>query len=186
MMPHKLCYLLILLLTPILAFAKDDSNAQTSNSIHFVSLPYLNSFHYDHNKMPNIAFHVKSTQDLSDHNWTISITSIPDLITSSGTIQTMDTDQNTRYRLADDLRNIIIPIPERVALLPPMHALSSAIAPLWLQYIKSKQNTWHCPHLTPKVVAQILAAKKEAQRLSKRMADRAFYFGYDTNEDALE
>jgi len=175
----------MLLLPPSLATAENSSNSE-SHSIYFMALPYLNSFHYDRNKQPNIAPHLKSTQDLSDYNWTISITSIPDLITSSGAVQTLDTDQMTRYRLADDLKHIIIPIPEKTKLLLPAHGLSSATAPLWLQYIKSKETSWHSPRLTPAIAAQVLAAKKEAQRLSKHMAERAFYFGYDTNEDALE
>jgi len=177
---------LILLLTPSLAIAENDAKAQTSNSIYFISLPYLNSFHYDHNKQPNIVSPLDPKQDMSEHNWIVSITSIPHFITSHGTIQTLDTDQRTSYRLTYDLSNIIAPIPETTSTLLPMHGLSSATAPLWLQYRASDKTTWHCPSLTPKAAAQVIAAKKEAERLSKRMADRAFYFGYDTNEDALE
>ncbi len=186
MIPNSVCCLLILLLIPTLASAKDNSNAPASNSIHFIALPYLNSFHYNHNNQPNIASHLPPKHDLSEHHWGISTTSIPDLVSSHGTIQTLDTDQTTAYRLTGDLSNIITPIPETVSLLPPMHALSSATAPLWLQYRALDKTTWHCPNLTPKAAAQMIAAKKEAQRLSKHMADRAFYFGYDTNEDALE
>jgi len=59
--------------------------------------------------------------------------------------------------------------------------------PLWLQWIKpdSSKQTWHAPVLTP-VAAKDLAEEKRKARLAKRMADRAFYFGYDTNKDALK
>ncbi len=186
MISRRLMCLLTLLLMPSLAAAEKDANIKTSNSIHFVALPYLNSFHYDHNRQPSIVSHLRSTHDLSDHNWTVTIHSIPGFIKSSGTIQTLDTDQTISYRLTDDLSNIIIPIPEKASLLPPMHGLTSATSPLWLQYTTSGKTAWHCPSLTPNMAAQVIAAKKEAERLSKRMADRAFYFGYDTNEDALK
>ncbi len=85
---------------------------------------------------------------------------------------------------------MIIPIHIKPPLLLPLQRNSSASSPLWLQYIKQGQVVWHTPRLTPAVAAQILAKKKrnarQAERLSKRMADRAFYFGYDTNDDALK
>jgi len=49
-------------------------------------------------------------------------------------------------------------------------------------------HNWHPPTLTPELVASIKRKREheQAMALAKRMADRAFYFGIDTNNDALE
>jgi len=128
----------------------------------------------------------KNQQALGNHDWDISITPLTDFKNKQDKLKAIDSDQSTGCRLATDHRNIIIPIPEQVALLPPMHGTTSATTPLWLQFINRGRSKWHSPSLTPMVIAEILAEKKRAEKLSKRMADRAFYFGYDTNDDALE
>ncbi|MDQ6997927.1 MAG: hypothetical protein Q9M17_04365 [Mariprofundus sp.] len=186
MTPHGISFLLILLLlAPSAASAEEDADSKKS-SIHFISLPYLHGFYYDQNKQASIVYAGVSRQDLSDHNWIISVTTIPDLASTRGNLETMDSDQNTGFRLARDLKNIIIKIPEQASIPLPIHRLNSATSPLCLQYTTSKRPVWHSPSLTTKAMTKRITATKEAERLSKRMADRAFYFGYDTNEDALK
>ncbi|RLL50743.1 hypothetical protein D8Y20_11190 [Mariprofundus sp. EBB-1] len=186
MTSHSMTFLFILLLiAPSAASAEENTNAK-KNSIHFISLPYLHGFYYDQNKQASIVHNGISRQDLSDHNWIISVTTIPDLVSTRGNLETMDSDQNTGFRLARNLKNIIIKIPAQASIPLPLHRLNSATSPLWLQYTTSNRTVWHSPNLTPKAMTQRITATKEAERLSKRMADRAFYFGYDTNEDALK
>ncbi len=181
---------LITLFIPTLATAVENSHSSTLNaaqsSIHFIALPYLNGFHYDVNNQPVMLSSNKNQQAMANHDWDISITPLTDFKNKRDKLQTIDSDQFTGCRLATDHRSIIIPIPEQVALLPPLHGTTSATTPLWLQFIKTGNLKWHSPSLTPMVIAEILAEKKRAAKLSKRMADRAFYFGYDTNDDALE
>ena len=191
---HKLIGLFTLLLSSSHAIAENASTQQAddaltnsaSNSIHFVVLPYLSAFHYDHNKTPNIIHHEKGQQDLSEYNWSIGVTSIPEFRSKHDQLQTLDTDLATGSKLAADHHNIHIPIPEKRSLLLPLHNTRRSTSPLWLHYTKSEQTTWHSPKLTPAIAARVIAAKKETDRIAVRMADRAFYFGYDTNEDALE
>ena len=63
------------------------------------------------------------------------------------------------------------------------------IAELWhtpLTYQKhlptpARQPDWHTPRLTA-----AMRAERQRRRLARSMAERAFYFGYDTNADALK
>jgi len=72
--------------------------------------------------------------------------------------------------------------------IPPFRPVAPDSAPLWLhsQPTHASKSTWHTPALTPAMAAELRAERKRNARLAKKMADRAFYFGYDTNNDALK
>jgi len=72
--------------------------------------------------------------------------------------------------------------------IPPFRPVAQNRAPLWLhsQPIHATRAVWHAPALTPGIAAELRAQRKRNARLAKKMADRAFYFGYDTNNDALK
>lgn len=58
-------------------------------------------------------------------------------------------------------------------------------APLWLAIDQAAPaGRWHAPLLSP-AVARAAQQEREAQR-ARRMADRAFYFGLDVDNDALK
>ncbi|EAU56200.1 hypothetical protein [Mariprofundus ferrooxydans] len=57
-------------------------------------------------------------------------------------------------------------------------------APLWITIDQVPAGRWHPPLLTP-AVARAAQQAREAQR-ARRMADRAFYFGIDADNDALK
>lgn len=58
-------------------------------------------------------------------------------------------------------------------------------APLWLAIDQAgPASRWHTPLLTP-TVARAVHQEREARR-ARRMADRAFYFGVDADNDALK
>jgi len=189
---------LIVLLMPSQAVAEslesthseNRKNKTVSDAIHFIALPYLNAFHVDQNNQPDILRHDKNQSDLSDYQWMVSTTSIPEFSHKHGMLDILDSNQHSGYRLTTNLHNMIIPIQTMRTLSLPLHQNDTDSSPLWLRYSKTDRTTWHAPNLTPAVKARIIAdnkrAAQQAERLAKRMADRAFYFGYDTNDDALK
>jgi len=188
-------FCLIVLLMPTQAVAENlgsthRKNKNISDGIHFIVLPYLNALHVDQNNQPGILRHDKNQSDLSDYQWIVSTTSIPEFSHKRGTLNILDSNQHSGYRLTSNLHNMIIPIQTTRTLSLPLHQNDTGSSPLWLRYSKINRTTWHVPSLTPVVKAQIIATKKKskrmAERLAERMADRAFYFGYDTNDDALK
>jgi len=98
--------------------------------------------------------------------------------------QTIDSAQTSGPRLAADHR-VIIPLPTHLG---PISTTGIESKPLWIRWPKADRSkrTWHAPALTPALAALALTEQKRKARLAKRMADRAFYFGYDTNNDALK
>ena len=97
-----------------------------------------------------------------------------------------DIDQTAEPALAFQ-QKLIIPLP----LLPgPVTIHHNQRRSFWLQVIhrSAQKQTWHAPALTPAAAAAALALAEQKRKanLARRMADRAFYFGYDTNKDALK
>ncbi|MDQ6969785.1 MAG: hypothetical protein Q9M16_04685 [Mariprofundus sp.] len=187
---------LLLLLTPVQLTAETiKTTAQSiqkrtaSNSIHFIALPYLYAFEHDQHSSAVMLRHDKGQHELSHHQWEVSTTSIPEYTTYHGQLNIIDSDHHSHYNMSADLHNIIIPIQKKTTLLP-LQQRNSASSALWLRYRKKGIAAWHAPNLTPVVKAQLLAEQKRntrlAEKLAERMADRAFYFGYDTNDDALK
>ncbi len=70
----------------------------------------------------------------------------------------------------------------------PLRLVDLVQQPIWtrMNIIEHSSLVWHAPALTPKALALAVAEQQRKARLAKRMADRAFYFGYDTNNDALK
>jgi len=187
----RLCCLLCFF-TPNIASAEAvfsdsaTSDSASSNSIHFIVLPYLHAVDDGQKQQPSIVSAVKTRQDFIDYNWIILVTSLADFSHHQGQLQILDHDQTSGYRLTDHRNSIIIPLVKQTPLLLPLQSANSAITALWIQYLKAGKVTWHSPSLTPNIAAHVLVEQKKTDRLAERMADRAFYFGYDTNDDALE
>jgi len=157
-----------------------------THDIQLIALPYLHL--YQNRQAPAMAIERHQyLQDLSTGRWRITLTSVPQYSSHSGVLRTIDAGQATGPEL--DFRQVlIIPLP-----LPPGPVTMAKMQrrPLWLQIDRLQINhvnaqAWHAPALTPAAAALALAEQKRKQRLAKRMADRAFYFGYDTNKDALK
>ncbi len=156
----------------------------TTHRIQLIALPYLHAFHQDgQGSFISIGRH-QYRQDLSTGQWRITITSIPQYSSHNSALLTVDNNQTTQPALAFR-QKLIIPLP-----LPAGSLTIQSIQrqPLWLQIScrDTQKQAWHAPSLTPAVTALALAEQKRKSRLAKRMADRAFYFGYDTNKDALK
>jgi len=186
---------LIVLLSPAQAIGESlgSPSKTTTNvfdSMHFIVLPYLNTFHFNHNNQPCILRHDKNQFDLSAYQWVISTITMPEFSSQHGSLNILDDNPHANYRLTANRKNIIIPIQTASTLTLPLRQHDTGSSPLWLRYSKTARTTWHTPSLTPAVKARIIAARKretqQAERLAKQMADRAFYFGYDTNDDALK
>jgi len=177
------------LLQPTLVAAENISTASlttASDSIHWIVLPYLHASHENNKQQLTLLHQDKSAQHLSHYNWIVLITSMSDFNTRRDNLQALDPYQSMDARLATDHHSIIIPIPEQTSILLPLQTSNPLSTPLWLQYVKAGKTTWHTPHLTPKVATQVRAEQQRTERMAERMAERAFYFGYDTNDDALE
>jgi len=168
---------LICLLFPALATA--------NSSIYFIAAPYTCTLQHHHNQAFILSNH-KSQQDLSNYEWQITTTSINHSTAYNDQVHILDLHPNAVFRLASDHHNIAIPLPQHAPLLPPLTTRNQDADPFWIQYINTAHSTWHTPTLTPQIAAQVLADQKETNHIAERMADRAFYFGYDTNDDALE
>jgi len=71
----------------------------------------------------------------------------------------------------------------------PLHPRLLLQPPLWLT-INSMHNAsasdWHTPLLTPAVARAGKLLRQRQIRRAQRMADRAFYFGIDADNDALK
>jgi hypothetical protein len=160
-----------------------DYQAASDDNIRFIALPYLHAFDMTENK-PTITISPENRQNLTDYQWRISAISIPDYREQTGILQMIDTMQAPAPRLSA-YGHIIVPLPERAA---PLRVIYLAQQPLWVHMFTSgiSRLTWHAPALTPVAAALAIAEQQRRARLAKRMADRAFYFGYDTNNDALK
>jgi len=152
--------------------------------IQFIALPYLSGFHQTGRMQPVIITQAQQGQNLRDYQWRITATLIPEFCKRSGTLQIMDTDHASGPRLLST-HFIFTPLPIRPG---PVSISNIARKPLWLHTIKAglSRLTWQAPALTPVAAKLAIAEQKRKARLAKRMADRAFYFGYDTNKDALK
>jgi len=71
----------------------------------------------------------------------------------------------------------------------PLHPRLVLQPPLWLT-INTKNYvsaiSWHTPLLTPAVARAGKQLRQHQARRAQRMADRAFYFGIDADNDALK
>ncbi len=152
--------------------------------IQFIALPYLSGFHHSERMQPAIVNQVQYDQNLSDYQWRITATFIPEYRKRSGTLQIIDVKHASGPKLLS-LRHMIIPLPIRPG---PVGIVEIERKPLWLHTIKAglSRLAWQAPLLTPVAAKLAIAEQKRKARLAKRMADRAFYFGYDTNKDALK
>ena len=114
----------------------------------------------------------------------ITNAAIPEYRKRSGTLQIIDVKDASGPKLLFP-HHMIIPLPTRPA---PVGIFDIERKPLWLHTIKAgvSRLAWHAPSLTPVAAKLAIAEQKRKARLAKRMADRAFYFGYDTNNDALK
>ncbi len=166
------------------AYAADDQAAIASDdNIRFIALPYLQAFDMTGNKA-TIVISPENKQNLTDYQWHIRAISIPAYREQTGKLQMIDTMQASGPRLSAH-GHIIVPLPARAA---PLSSIALAQQPLWIHMFKTgiSNRTWHAPALTPVAAALAIAEQKRRAKLAKRMAERAFYFGYDTNNDALK
>jgi len=168
------------------AYAADHRAANAyDDNILFIAAPYLNASDIAGNAptitIPRHAIASLSIQNISDYQWRISVISIPAYREKTAILQILDT-AGPRLSAHGDL---IVPLPGRAA---PARCVDMMQQPLWLHTIRLGMSkfTWHAPALTPAAVARAMAEHKRRARLARRMADRAFYFGYDTNNDALK
>jgi len=161
-----------------------DHQAASGDSIRFIALPYLDAFHNTERGQATIISRIGSRQNLTDYQWRISATSIPDYRSRSDILQIIDPEQTSGPRLVSP-GSIIIPLPNIPG---PINEAASEKKPLWIQMRQSgiTIHPWRPPSLTPVAAALAIAEQQRKARLAKRMADRAFYFGYDTNKDALK
>jgi len=161
-----------------------NSHTLTRHRIQLIALPYLHTFYQGRQRPVMSMDRHQYRQDLSTGQWRITITSIPQYSSHSSALHTVDNNQTTQPALAFR-QKLIIPLPLPAG---PLTIQSIQRQPLWLQisYRDTQKQVWHAPSLTPAVTALALAEQKRKARLAKRMADRAFYFGYDTNKDALK
>ncbi|MFQ5519583.1 MAG: hypothetical protein ACE5E3_06250 [Mariprofundus sp.] len=165
--------------------ASEPTNTHTE-SIRFIALPYLHISHIDQHGQMVFISHEKNQQELAEQQWQLIITSIPALRTSGSRIQTLDVEFSRDVRIAPD-HSIIIPIPKARALAGPLKARASDHTALWLQFLPAKpEPIWQTPSLLPMAYAKLLQEQQRKARLAEKMADRAFYFGYDENNDALK
>ncbi len=123
----------------------------------------------------------------SDDQWHITITTIPDYRSDTVLFSAIEQSEVTAARLPGGT-TITIPLPKQSGPIT-----EDDQQPLWLRFeataFKATEpetaqqiyHPWHAPRLTPH-----MAELQRKARLAERMADRAFYFGYDTNEDALK
>lgn len=155
----------------------------SDDSIRFIALPYLHAFHSNGHE-PAITIRPEYQQDMINYQWRISAISIPAYREKTGILQLADSRQASGPRLSTD-GYLIVPMPGRAA---PLIISDLAQQPLWLHIFNTGISTlaWHPPALTPAASALAIAEKKRQARLAKRMAERAFYFGYDANNDALK
>jgi len=184
-MKHSVFGLFALILAPVHACAADHQAAMNSGgSIRFIALPYLHAFHVSGREQTIMLNRTGNTQQISDYQWRISATSISAYRQATSILQTIDTIQASGPRLSA-YGHIIVPLPNRAY---PLRRVDMAKIPLWVRMtrVDISHLAWHAPALTPKAAAQAIAEQKRKARLAKRMADRAFYFGYDTNNDALK
>jgi len=187
----KLCCGLLAVLLASHAYAADHHPGPTSayaipdHSIRFIALPYLHAFHLTEQNQAVIYIRFLHTMKFPARQWDMIATAIPEYIQRNGRLQTVDIDHASGPRLSPDGTDIIIPLPVPLA---PISVSGIERRPLWLQFIKAgiAKQAWHAPALTPVAAALALAEQKRKARLAKRMADRAFYFGYDINKDALK
>jgi len=119
-------------------------------------------------------------RELSEQGWRITLVTIPAYRSGSGVLSLTDDQRPDTPRITND-KSILIPLPAPAA---PLTA--DLRRPLWIIWQQSPHIAWRAPALTPAAAAQAIAERKRQAALAKRMADRAFYFGYDANNDALK
>jgi len=190
MKPSVFGLLVALTLAPAHIYAADryptdhQATLTSGDSIRFIVLPYLHAFHIRGHEPTIMLSYTGNRQKLSNDQWRISATSIPAYREESGILQTIDSKQASGPRLSA-YGYFIVPLPNHAA---PIRVVDLAQKPLWLHIVKVgiSRLAWHAPALTPVQAALDIVEQKRKARLAKRMADRAFYFGYDTNSDALK
>lgn len=156
-------------------------------SMVLIALPYLHLLHQSGQKSPLTVLSIDRRQlarDLSNGRWRITLTFTPSYNSRNFVLRTIAADPHAEASLSFPQQlNIPWPLPGGPVAVSPAQA-----EPLWLQisYLGAQKQAWHAPSLTPAAAALALAEQKRNSALAKRMADRAFYFGYDTNKDALK
>ncbi|OIO73199.1 MAG: hypothetical protein AUJ57_04780 [Zetaproteobacteria bacterium CG1_02_53_45] len=71
----------------------------------------------------------------------------------------------------------------------PLTVACQAAQPVWVKIEAGsavQANSWLPIFLTPDMAERARAEKQHRSRLAQQLAEKAYYFGYATNEDALE